>query len=57
MPVTRFVAPELFDALIEYANELVDGKEPSSAPTDFCDNFYLQFFQNRMRRQIIGFGR
>jgi hypothetical protein len=56
MPVTPFVAPELFDGLIEYSKEVEHDKETSSAPTDFCDNFYAQFFQNRMKQEITGFG-
>jgi hypothetical protein len=56
VPVTPFVAPELFERLVEYANEVQRDKEPSSAPIDFCDNFYAQFFQNRMKQEITGFG-
>jgi hypothetical protein len=56
MPVTPFVAPELFDRLLEYASEVERNKEASSTPTDFCDNFYAQFFQNRMKQEITGFG-
>jgi hypothetical protein len=56
VPVTPFVAPELFERLVEYANEVQRNKEPSSAPIDFCDNFYAQFFQNRMKQEITGFG-
>lgn len=56
MPVTPLVAPELFDRLIEYATEVERDKETSSEPTDFCDNFYAQFFQNRMKVEITGFG-
>src|SRR5258708_17882056 len=56
MSVTPIVAPELFDAIAEYAGQVERDKETSSAPTDFCDNFYAQFFQNRMKRQITGFG-
>jgi hypothetical protein len=56
MPVTTFVAPELFDSLVEYAGKVESDKEISSAPTNFCDNFYAQFFQNRMKREITGFG-
>lgn len=56
MPVTPFVAPALFDGLVDYANEVERDKETSSAPTDFCDNFYAQFFQNRMKQEITGFG-
>lgn len=56
MPVTPIVAPELFDTIVEYASQIERDKETSSAPTDFCDNFYAQFFQNRMKQQITGFG-
>jgi hypothetical protein len=56
MPVTPFVAPELFDRLIEYASEVERKKETSSQPIDFCDNFFAQFFQNRMKQEITGFG-
>jgi hypothetical protein len=56
MPVTPFVAPELFDRLLEYASKVERDKELSSAPTDFCDNFYAQFFQNRIKQEITGFG-
>jgi hypothetical protein len=57
MPVTPIVATELFDKLIEYANEVESKKQTSSEPTDFCDNFYAQFFQNRMKHEITGFGK
>jgi hypothetical protein len=56
MPVTLLVAPQLFDRLIEYANAVERDKETSSAPTDFCDDFYGQFFLNRMKQNITGFG-
>ncbi len=56
MPLTPIIAPELFDGLVVYANEVERDKETSSAPTDFCDNFYAQFFQNRMKQEITGFG-
>ena len=32
-------------------------KDISSAPTNFCDNFYAQFFQNRMKQEITGCGK
>lgn len=57
MPVTPIIAPELFDRLIEYASAVERDKETSSQPTDFCDNFYAQFFQNRMKNIITGFGK
>jgi hypothetical protein len=56
MPVTPIVAPELFDRIAEYAGQVERDKETPSAPSDFCDNFYAQFFQNRMKQQITGFG-
>jgi hypothetical protein len=56
MPVTPFVASELFDRLIEYTSVVERDKKTSSEPTDFCDNFYAQFFQNRMKYEITGFG-
>ena len=56
MPMTPLVAPELFDRLIEYAKDIEQNKEGSSPqPLDFCDNFYAQFFQNRMKQEITGF--
>ncbi len=55
-PPTPIIAPELFDKLIEYAGIVEDEKQTSSEPTDFCDNFYAQFFQNRMKQEITGFG-
>ena len=57
MTVTPVIAPELFDRLIEYASAVERDKETSSQPTDFCDNFYAQFFQNRMKNEITGFGK
>jgi len=57
MPVTPIVAPELFDKLIEYAGAVDRDKVASSEPTDFCDNFYAQFFQNRMKYPVTGFGK
>ncbi|HET6845150.1 MAG TPA: hypothetical protein VFK06_26205 [Candidatus Angelobacter sp.] len=56
MLVTPIVAPELFDRVVEYASAVERDKETSSAPIDFCDNFYGQFFQNRMKQEITGFG-
>ena len=58
MPLTPIVAPDLFDRLIEYSIDVEKNKETSSPqPLDFCDNFYAQFFQNRMKHEIIGFGK
>ena len=45
MSVTPIVAPELFDTIVEYAGQVGLDKKISSAPTDFCDNFYAQFFK------------
>jgi hypothetical protein len=56
MPVTPIIAPELFDRLIEYTTGVERDKVTSSEPTDFCDNFYGQFFQNRMNHPVSGFG-
>lgn len=53
------VAPELFDILNGYAKDIEQGKvksTPSIAATSpalvFCQNFYLQFFQNRLNQPI-----
>jgi len=53
------IAPELFDVLTEYANNIAQGKvkaTPSLGATSpaltFCENFYSQFFQNRLRKPI-----
>ena len=60
--MTLPVAPELFDLLPAYAKEMQDGKitvTPSLASTSpavvFCQNFYLQFFQNRLNKEITRF--
>jgi hypothetical protein len=45
MSVTPIVAPELFDTIVEYAGQVERDNKTSSAPTDFCDNFYAQFFK------------
>ena len=58
MPVTPIIAPSLFDAVSDYAKAIVKDKDPSSdLPTDFCDNFFTQFFENRMHRNITNFGK
>lgn len=58
MRVTPIIAPELFDRLIDYAKDMEKTKEPSSQPPlDFCDAFFAQFFQNRMKQEIKGFGK
>jgi hypothetical protein len=54
--MTPIVAPELFERVVEYASEVESVKTTSPYPLDFCDNFYAQFFQNRMNRKITGFG-
>ncbi|MGO9377802.1 MAG: nucleotidyltransferase domain-containing protein [Dissulfurispiraceae bacterium] len=57
-PTSPPVAPELFEILIQYAKDIEQGKvELSSAGTispalTFCENFYAQFFQNRMAQPI-----
>jgi hypothetical protein len=59
--MTLPVAPELFDVLIEYAKDLADGKfkparlASTSPALTFCDNFYAQFFQNELGREITSF--
>jgi len=57
MPATKLVEPALFDGLMQYATKVESDKKVSSEPTLFCDNFYLQFFQNRMLHEITGFGK
>jgi len=56
------VAPELFDILIRYARDIKSGKvKPkrsvgSTSPAlVFCENFYAQFFQNKLGKEIKGF--
>jgi hypothetical protein len=56
------VAPELFDVLIQYAEDMKQGKikaAPSVGSTSpaltFCENFYAQFFQNRLHTEIKQF--
>jgi hypothetical protein len=58
------VAPELFDIVTEYAKAIEQGKikpTPPMGSTDaaltFCQNFYLQFFQNRLNKAITTFTR
>src|SRR5271165_5473400 len=59
--MTLPVAPELFDVLLQCAKDAKKGKVKSggetSAALTFCENFYAQFFQNRMRHQIERFDR
>ena len=58
MPVDSVVAPSLFDALSDYSQAVTRAKDLSpDPPTTFCDNFYVQFFQNRLGREITGYGR
>jgi hypothetical protein len=56
------VAPELFDLLTNYAKEIEKGKikpTPTLGSTSpaltFCENFYAQFFQNALKKEIIQF--
>jgi hypothetical protein len=58
-PAAPLVAPELFDILTKYASEIAQGKVKATfgrgvtAPAlTFCENFYVQFFQNRLKRPI-----
>jgi len=60
--MTLPVAPELFDILSQYAKEIEQGKiKPSPAmgatspALTFCENFYAQFFQNRLGQKIEHF--
>ena len=59
--MTLPVAPELFDVLLQCAKDAKKGKVKSggetSAALTFCEDFYAQFFQNRMRHQIERFDR
>jgi hypothetical protein len=57
--MTLPVAPELFDVLTQYAKDIEQGKvrsTPSLGATSpaltFCENFYAQFFQNRLGQPI-----
>ena len=61
-PRTPPVAPELFDVLIDYDKhmEQAKAKQPqpitSTSPAlEFCENFYAQFFQNRLGNEIRRF--
>jgi hypothetical protein len=56
------VAPELFDVLNQYAKDIEQGKvkpTPALGATSpaltFCENFYAQFFQNRLSQPIQHF--
>lgn len=56
------VAPELMDIIIEYAAAITAGKikpKPSigskSGALEFCENFYAQFFQNKLGKEIKRF--
>jgi hypothetical protein len=60
--MTLPVAPALFDVLTQYAKDIEQGKvkpSPSMGATSpaltFCENFYAQFFQNRLGQQIKRF--
>jgi hypothetical protein len=57
--MTLPVAPELFDVLSQYARDIQQGKVRStpalgatSPALTFCENFYAQFFQNRLGQPI-----
>jgi hypothetical protein len=61
--MTMPVAPELFDILLLYAKDITSGKvipsqsRASSSPAlTFCENFYAQFFQNELGKEIQTFG-
>jgi hypothetical protein len=57
-PAAPLLAPQLFDILTEYASQIALGKVKPfergvTAPAlTFCENFYVQFFQNRLKRPI-----
>jgi hypothetical protein len=60
--MTLPVAPELFDVLTQYAKDIEQGNvqpTPSLGATSpaltFCENFYGQFFQNRLSQPIEHF--
>ena len=60
--MTLPVAPELFDLLIQYAEDMEAGKfkpAPSLGATSpalaFRELFYAQFFQNRLHKEIKQF--
>jgi hypothetical protein len=58
MSVEAIIAPSLFDALSEYSKAVARDKDLSpDPPTGFCDNFYVQFFQNRLKQEITGYGK
>ncbi len=57
--MTEIIAPELFQVLIKYAKDIEEGKvkpTPSIGATSpaltFCENFFLQFFKNRLEQPI-----
>jgi hypothetical protein len=56
------VAPELFDVLSQYAKDIEQAKvkqtrylASTSPALTFCENFYAQFFQNRLGKVIERF--
>jgi len=60
--MTLPVAPQLFDVLTAYIDDIRAGKikpTPSIGDTSpaltFCENFYAQFFQNRLQKPITTF--
>jgi hypothetical protein len=57
------VEPSLFELVEKYAQELNDGKVSAEKPLKrtagivaFCQNFYLQFFQNVLNSPITSIG-
>jgi len=57
--VTPLVEPRLFGILTNYVNEIARGevkatprRGATSPALTFCENFYAQFFQNRLKRPI-----
>jgi len=58
MSVDAIIAPTLFDSINDYSRAIVRDKAlPDDPPLTFCDNFYLQFFQNRLGHEITGYGK
>jgi hypothetical protein len=53
------ISPDLFDLLLEYANEIEHGHIDFSKPLrdtavvlTFCQSFFAQFFENELRHEI-----
>jgi len=58
MSLDAVIAPTLFDSINDYSRAIVRDKGiPDDPPLTFCDNFYLQFFQNRLGHEITGYGK